>query len=222
MNRICHSGVVSQQEQVGVGPWQGPWPTTQEQHPYDEELLAQGDRRNVVDRYRYWGTTRSWRDLDTRRHDFHVAIENWQHDLNIGSVVRTANAFLARPKSTSSADAAGTGAGRWSPTATSTSATTRPSTAFVSWARGRRRPADDRASTTCRARCRWRPPSCPRRVRAGLRPGGPGPVRGDPRAAVRGDARRSPSSAPRARSTPVPRRRSRCTPGSAGTSHPPG
>ena len=26
---------------------------------------------------------------------FHVAIENWQHDLNIGSIVRSANAFLA-------------------------------------------------------------------------------------------------------------------------------
>ena len=35
-------------------------------------------------------------DLDTRRHDFHVAIENWQHDFNIGTIVRTANAFLAR------------------------------------------------------------------------------------------------------------------------------
>jgi tRNA G18 (ribose-2'-O)-methylase SpoU len=34
-------------------------------------------------------------DLDRRRHDFHVAIENWQHDLNIGTVVRNANAFLA-------------------------------------------------------------------------------------------------------------------------------
>ena len=34
-------------------------------------------------------------DLDTRRHGFHVAIENWQHDFNIGTIVRTANAFLA-------------------------------------------------------------------------------------------------------------------------------
>jgi tRNA G18 (ribose-2'-O)-methylase SpoU len=34
-------------------------------------------------------------DLDTKRHPFHVAIENWQHDLNIGSIVRTANAFVA-------------------------------------------------------------------------------------------------------------------------------
>jgi tRNA G18 (ribose-2'-O)-methylase SpoU len=35
-------------------------------------------------------------DLDLRRHDFHVAIENWQHDFNIGTIVRSANAFLAR------------------------------------------------------------------------------------------------------------------------------
>ena len=96
MNRICHSGVVSQQEQVGVGPWQGPWPTTQEHHPYDEELLAAGDRRNVVDRYRYWRHDAIVSDLDTRRHDFHVAVENWGHDFNIGSVIRTANAFNDR------------------------------------------------------------------------------------------------------------------------------
>src|SRR5690606_38028417 len=79
--------------QVGVGPWEGPWP---DDPRYDPVLLAQGDRRNVVDRYRYWRREAIVADLDTRRHDFHVAIENWQHDLNIGSVVRTANAFLAR------------------------------------------------------------------------------------------------------------------------------
>jgi tRNA G18 (ribose-2'-O)-methylase SpoU len=78
--------------EVGVGPWVGPWPT--ESH-YDPELLANGDRRNVVDRYRYWRVDAIVDDLDTRRHDFHVAIENWQHDLNIGTVVRNANAFLA-------------------------------------------------------------------------------------------------------------------------------
>ncbi|WP_249296051.1 TrmH family RNA methyltransferase [Agrococcus sp. Marseille-Q4369] len=61
-------------------------------HP---ELLEHGDRRNVVDRYRYWRLEAIIADLDTRRHGFHVAIENWQHDLNIGSIVRTANAFAA-------------------------------------------------------------------------------------------------------------------------------
>ncbi|HEV7193047.1 MAG TPA: RNA methyltransferase [Jatrophihabitantaceae bacterium] len=62
----------------------------------DPELLERGDRRNVVDSYRYWRVEAIVADLDTRRHAFAVAIENWQHDLNIGTVVRTANAFLAR------------------------------------------------------------------------------------------------------------------------------
>ena len=77
---------------VGVGPWEGNWPV--DPH-YDPELLANGDQRNVADRYRYWRLDAIVADLDTRRHPFHVAIENWQHDFNIGSVVRTANAFLA-------------------------------------------------------------------------------------------------------------------------------
>ena len=77
---------------VGVGPWPGPLP---DDSVYDPELLAEGDRRNVADRYRYWRHDAIVADLDTRRHPFHVAIENWQHDFNIGSVVRTANAFLA-------------------------------------------------------------------------------------------------------------------------------
>ena len=77
---------------VGVGPWPGPWP---EDPRYDPALLADGDRRNVADRYRYWSVEAVVADLDTRRHPFHVAIENWAHDLNIGSVVRTANAFNA-------------------------------------------------------------------------------------------------------------------------------
>ena len=79
-------------EDVGVGPWVGPWPV---EARYDPALLAEGDRRNVVDRYRYWRREAIVADLDIRRHEFHVAIENWQHDLNIGTVVRTANAFLA-------------------------------------------------------------------------------------------------------------------------------
>ncbi len=82
--------------EVGVGPWPGPWPTGPGSEVYDEQLLAEGDRRNVVDRYRYWSLEAIRADLDTRRHDFHVAIENWQHDFNIGTIVRSANAFLAR------------------------------------------------------------------------------------------------------------------------------
>jgi tRNA G18 (ribose-2'-O)-methylase SpoU len=80
----------------GVGPWQGELPTGPGSEKYDQELLQHGDTRNVVDKYRYWSMEAIVADLDSNRHNFHVAIENWQHDLNIGSIVRTANAFLAK------------------------------------------------------------------------------------------------------------------------------
>jgi tRNA G18 (ribose-2'-O)-methylase SpoU len=80
----------------GVGPWQGDFPSGPDAEKYDEELLLLGDTRNVVDKYRYWSMEAIVADLDNNRHNFHVAIENWQHDLNIGSIVRTANAFLAK------------------------------------------------------------------------------------------------------------------------------
>ena len=76
----------------GVGPHAKPWPVGDQ---YDPELLENGDTRNVLDQYRYWKMEAIVAELDSRRHKFHVAIENWQHDLNIGSIVRTANAFLA-------------------------------------------------------------------------------------------------------------------------------
>jgi len=84
---------------VGVGPWPGgeaAWPRTatgEVAAPYDPELLANGDTRNVVDAYRYWTHEAIVADLDTRRHDLHIAVENWEHDFNIGSIIRTANAF---------------------------------------------------------------------------------------------------------------------------------
>lgn len=77
---------------VGVGPHPLPWP---DDARLDPDLLRDGDRRNVVDRYRYWRVEAIVADLDTTRHPFHVAIENLEHDFNIGSVVRTANAFNA-------------------------------------------------------------------------------------------------------------------------------
>ena len=77
---------------VGVGPYPKPWPPDPR---LDPALLADGDRRNVIDRYRYWSREAIIHDLELRQHPFHVAIENWQHDFNIGSIVRNANAFLA-------------------------------------------------------------------------------------------------------------------------------
>jgi len=79
--------------ETGVGPWPGgpeAWPIDPR---YAPELLAEGDRRNVVDRYRYWSVEAIRADLASRAHPLHVAIENVSQDLNIGSIVRTANAF---------------------------------------------------------------------------------------------------------------------------------
>ena len=76
-----------------VGPHPKPWPSGSQ---YDASLLEEGDTRNVVDRYRYWSREAIVADLDEQRHSFHIAIENWEHDFNIGTVVRNANAFLAK------------------------------------------------------------------------------------------------------------------------------
>ena len=81
-----------EQRVVGGGPWEGTWP---DDPRFDPELLLEGDRRNVGDEYRYWSNAAIVADLDTRRNPLHVAVENWQHDANIGSVVRTANAVNA-------------------------------------------------------------------------------------------------------------------------------
>lgn len=82
---------------VGVGPWPGgpdAWAAAlADDGRLDPELLEHGDTRNVVDRYRYWTVEAIVADLDSSRHPLHVGIENFAHDMNIGSVVRTANAF---------------------------------------------------------------------------------------------------------------------------------
>lgn len=92
--------------EVGVGPWAEthlgePRPDDPQSPNYDRRfdssLLDEGDRRNVLDRYRYWTVSAIKDDLDAHgRHDFEVAMENWTHDFNIGSMVRTANAFQAK------------------------------------------------------------------------------------------------------------------------------
>lgn len=76
----------------GVGPHPPPWPADPR---LDPALLAEGDRRNVVDRFRYWRVEAIVEELDRHRFPFHVAVENWKHDMNIGTVVRNANAFGA-------------------------------------------------------------------------------------------------------------------------------
>ncbi len=81
---------MSAKDEIGVGPHPKPWPADAR---FDRELLELGDTRNVEDKYRYWTVEAIKADLDKTRIDLHVAIENWQHDMNIGTIVRTANAF---------------------------------------------------------------------------------------------------------------------------------
>jgi len=75
---------------IGVGPYPDPWP---DDPKYDLELLKNGDTRNVLDKYRYWTNEAIKADLNLSRVSLHVAIENWQHDFNIGTIIRNANAF---------------------------------------------------------------------------------------------------------------------------------
>ncbi|MGL4832000.1 MAG: TrmH family RNA methyltransferase [Propionibacteriaceae bacterium] len=74
----------------GVGPWEGDIP---DDPRFDPVLLAEGDRRNVIDEFRYLTVEAIVEELSARRSPLHVAIQNFQHDFNIGSIVRTANAF---------------------------------------------------------------------------------------------------------------------------------
>ncbi len=78
------------EREIGVGPWSGPWPVGVH---YDRELLENGDKRNVEDRYRYWSVEAIKADMQTSAIPLEIAIENWQHDSNIGTIVRSANAF---------------------------------------------------------------------------------------------------------------------------------
>lgn len=76
--------------EIGVPPHPQPWPT---EDKYDPELLANGDRRNVLDKYRYWQVSSIKADLDATRFPLEIAIENVSRDFNMGTIVRTANAL---------------------------------------------------------------------------------------------------------------------------------
>jgi len=82
-----------EQESVGVGPHPTPWPNGSE---YDRGMLENGDRRNVLDKYRYWSTAAIKADLDVSRLPLEIAVENLSRDFNMGTIVRNANAFNVR------------------------------------------------------------------------------------------------------------------------------
>lgn len=61
-----------------------------------DPAVTREDRRNLMDAYKYWEDEAIKADLDTRRHDFAVVLENFAYDFNIATAVRNSNAFLAK------------------------------------------------------------------------------------------------------------------------------
>lgn len=54
------------------------------------------DTRNLVDEYKGKSNEQIFAALETKRTPLEIAIENVEHDFNIGSIVRTANSFNVR------------------------------------------------------------------------------------------------------------------------------
>ena len=54
------------------------------------------DNRNLIDHYKYWDDDAIIADLETKRHNFSVVCCNIGNDFNIATVIRNANAFLAK------------------------------------------------------------------------------------------------------------------------------
>lgn len=51
------------------------------------------DTRNLIDEYKGQSNEQIFATLETKRSPLEIAIENVEHDFNIGSIVRTANSF---------------------------------------------------------------------------------------------------------------------------------
>jgi tRNA G18 (ribose-2'-O)-methylase SpoU len=54
------------------------------------------ENRNIIDHYHYWKHDDIVADLDTKRNNFYVLCSNLYNDFNISTVIRNANAFLAK------------------------------------------------------------------------------------------------------------------------------
>lgn len=54
------------------------------------------ENRNIIDHYHYWNTDAIKADLDTKRCNYSIVCCNIGNDFNIATVIRNANAFLAK------------------------------------------------------------------------------------------------------------------------------
>ncbi len=70
--------------------------TTSSTAKIDPELVKNGDKRNVVDKYRNWTNEAIKEDMIANSTELEIAIENIAHDFNMGTIVRNANAFCVR------------------------------------------------------------------------------------------------------------------------------
>ena len=191
-------------------PTRGPGPTTPGSTPSCSSTVTAATSSTATGTGRVEAIVA---DLDERRHPYHVAVENWVSDLNIGTVVRNANAFGA-------ASVQIVGKRRWNrrgamvtdryqhvvhvPTIDE----------LLAWALAEDLPLigidNLPGSVPLEAT------ALPERCILLFGQEGPGPVRRRPSRGATASARSS-RSAPPARSTPASPPASRCTPGSAST-----
>ena len=54
------------------------------------------ETRNIIDHYHYWATDAIKANLDTKRGNYSIVCCNIGNDFNIATVIRNANAFLAK------------------------------------------------------------------------------------------------------------------------------
>ena len=54
------------------------------------------DTRNLIDEFKGKSNEQIFAELEKNRTSLEIAIENVEHDFNIGSIVRTANSLSAR------------------------------------------------------------------------------------------------------------------------------
>ena len=62
----------------------------------DLQLVKHGDKRNVIDRYRRWTVEAISHDLRQSASKLEIAVENLERDFNMGTIIRSANAFNVR------------------------------------------------------------------------------------------------------------------------------
>ena len=54
------------------------------------------DKRNVIDKFKGWDESEIMNELDSEDHGLVIALENTERDFNMGTIVRSANAFGVR------------------------------------------------------------------------------------------------------------------------------